>query len=171
MCRFESDLRHHRRFSNLASLKSEIENRELHYTLHSFNEHGHICAYVRLHVSARTHEEFVSGQHSEAEELGQDDILRCLVRVKPFKPASKSFTTRAEADEWAKTLETTLRAQRRQNNTAPNLSTYTIARLAQDYLDDPTIKALKYLSELENYLAWWVNPTDRSVSTTSDRTC
>ena len=79
------------------------------------------------------------------------------VRVKPFKPASKTFATKHEAEEWADSLERELKRQRKARSTRPSLTRYTVGELVRDFLDDPETKVLRTYSSLELLLAWWVN--------------
>lgn len=79
------------------------------------------------------------------------------VRVRPFKPASKTFATKQDAEEWAGALERELKRQRKARSVRPSLTKYTVAQLARDFLADPETAALRTHSSLELLLAWWVN--------------
>src|SRR5208283_1304035 len=79
------------------------------------------------------------------------------VRIKPFRPASKSFSTRAEAKNWAEALEAELRSQKKRGQARKDLTTLTIKGLVEEFLADPETKGLKYYDDLERLLAWWVN--------------
>lgn len=79
------------------------------------------------------------------------------VRVKPYKPTSKTFDTRNEAKQWADDLERELRGERRAKRTRPTLTKLTIAELVRQYLDDPQTRALRSYDSLEPLCAWWVN--------------
>lgn len=79
------------------------------------------------------------------------------VRIKPFKPASKSFPDQAQARVWATALEHELRAQRKSGEVRKDLTTLTIKGLAEEFLKDPETMQLKYYPNLEAILAWWVN--------------
>lgn len=79
------------------------------------------------------------------------------VRVKPFKPASKTFATRHEAEEWADSLERELKRQRKARSVRPTLTKFTIAQLIREFLADPETLALRTYNSLELLLAWWVN--------------
>lgn len=79
------------------------------------------------------------------------------VRVKPFNPASKTFETKAEAEEWAEALERELKRQRKARGARPSLTKFTIAQLVREFLDDPETRALRTVGSLELLLAWWVN--------------
>lgn len=77
------------------------------------------------------------------------------VRVKPFKPTSKSFRKKADALAWAEKLERELRSKRKAVRS--DLTKLTVAQLAREFLDDPETKALRTYSSLEPLIAWWVN--------------
>jgi integrase len=79
------------------------------------------------------------------------------VRVKPFKPASKSFPTPAAARAWATALEQELRKQRAQGAVRKDLTSLTVKGLVDEFLADPETRQLKYFPDLEALLAWWVN--------------
>ncbi len=77
------------------------------------------------------------------------------VRVKPFKPTSKSFPKKADAVAWAEKLERELRSKRKAVRS--DLTKLTIAQLGREFLDDPETKKLRMYVWLEQYIAWWVN--------------
>jgi integrase len=79
------------------------------------------------------------------------------VRIKSFKPASKSFPNLADAKAWAIALEEELRKQRKRGQARKDLPTLTIKGLIEEFLADPETKQLKYFADLEALLAWWVN--------------
>jgi integrase len=79
------------------------------------------------------------------------------VRIKPFKPASRSFATKAAADAWAEALEAELKKQRKNGETRQDLTSLTVKNLIEAFLADPETKQLKYFANLEQLLAWWVN--------------
>ncbi len=79
------------------------------------------------------------------------------VRVKPFKPVSKSFGTKPEAAAWAETLEQELKQQRKQGEARKDLTSLTVKGLIDEFLADPETKQLKYFPDLESLLAWWSN--------------
>jgi integrase len=79
------------------------------------------------------------------------------VRIKGFKPASKSFPTLADAKAWAKDLEEELCKERKGGQARKDLPTLTIKGLIEEFLADREIKQLKYFVDLEALLAWWVN--------------
>jgi integrase len=80
-----------------------------------------------------------------------------VVRIRPFKPASKAFTTRAEAKRWADDLVRELTNQRERGEARKDLTTLTIKGLVEEFLADPETKQLKYYDDLERLLAWWIN--------------
>lgn len=80
-----------------------------------------------------------------------------VVRIRPFKPASKAFTTRAEAKGWADDLVRELTSQRERGEARKDLTSLTVKGLVEAFLEDPETKQLKYYEDLERLLAWWVN--------------
>lgn len=80
-----------------------------------------------------------------------------VVRIRPFKPASKAFPTRLEAKRWADDLVRELTKQRERGEVRKDLTTLTIKGLIETFLEDPETKQLKYYDDLERLLAWWVN--------------
>jgi integrase len=87
---------------------------------------------------------------------GSKSVL-AWVRIRPFKPASKSFPNKAAAEVWANALEAELRKQRKGGQARKDLTSLTIKGLIEEFLADPETKQLKYLPDLEALLAWWVN--------------
>ena len=79
------------------------------------------------------------------------------VRVRPYRPTSKTFPKLAEAKAWAAALERNLRKQRKQGATSEDVTRLTLATLIEAYLDDPETKALRYHDTLSILLAWWAN--------------
>ncbi len=79
------------------------------------------------------------------------------VRIKPFKPIAKTFSTKAAAKEWADAKERELRAQRKHGADREDLPSLTIQTLIEEFLADPETKALRYFDDLERLLAEWVN--------------
>jgi integrase len=79
------------------------------------------------------------------------------VRIRPFKPVSKSFPTQVAAKAWAEALEDELRMQRKHGQARKDLTSLTIKGLIDEFLADPETLQLKYLPDLEALLAWWVN--------------
>jgi integrase len=84
-------------------------------------------------------------------------VVLAWVRIKSFKPASKSFPNLADAKAWAVALEDELRKQRKHGQARKDLPTLTIKGLVDEFLADPETKQLKYFDDLEALLAWWVN--------------
>lgn len=78
------------------------------------------------------------------------------VRVRPFKPVAKAFTSKAEAEAWATALETELKQQSRRG-VSTDLTALTVRKLAESFLDDPETKSRRYHGSLELLMAWWVN--------------
>jgi integrase len=87
---------------------------------------------------------------------GSKSVL-AWVRIKPFKPASKAFPNQAAARAWAEELETELRKQRKSGEVRKDLPSLTIKGLIEAFLADPETIRLRYFSDLETLLAWWVN--------------
>lgn len=84
-------------------------------------------------------------------------VVLSWVRIKGFKPASKSFPNMADAKAWAVALEDELRKQRKRGQARKDLPTLSIKGLIEEFLADPETKQLKYFNDLEALLAWWVN--------------
>ena len=89
------------------------------------------------------------------------------VRIKPFKPASRTFHERdfsdgrkgakKAAEGWAADLEKTLREQRGRGGVRKDVGSLTLRQLGDEYLGDPETKALATYGERERQIAWWVN--------------
>lgn len=79
------------------------------------------------------------------------------VRINPFKPANKTFRTRAEAKAWAKKLEQDLREQKKQGEVSYDLTRLTVKELIDYFRDDPDTKKLRSYDTLSIWLAWWAN--------------
>jgi integrase len=79
------------------------------------------------------------------------------VRIKPFKPANKTFSTRADAKAWAKKLEQELRNQKKQGDVSHDLTRFTVNQLIDEFLADLDTKKLRYHDTLSILLAWWAN--------------
>jgi integrase len=77
------------------------------------------------------------------------------VRIKPFKPMSKAFSTREAAKEWAEDQARQLREDRRRAEPASGLTQLTLAELIQEYLDDPETQKLASYEGYSRLLAWW----------------
>jgi integrase len=87
------------------------------------------------------------------------------VRVRPFKPSSKTLherdfpsrkEARASALAWAKQLEEQLRQQRVRGAVRSDVAALKFAELVKEYLADPRTKALSTYSERERQMGWWV---------------
>jgi integrase len=79
------------------------------------------------------------------------------VRITPFKPTSKAFSTRAEAKAWAESTERELRRNRDQGATEERLTAMTVANLIAHYLADQETQAQRAYRDREALLTWWVN--------------
>src|SRR5215470_14389668 len=80
------------------------------------------------------------------------------VRIKPFKPASKAFPSKPQAQAWATALEAELKKQRDQGkDIRKDLPALTIKGLVEEFLADPETQQLKYLADLQLLLGWWSN--------------
>jgi len=87
------------------------------------------------------------------------------VRVKPFRPSSRTFherdfpsrkEARAAASSWAEQLEKTLREQRVRGAVHSDVGALKLADLVKEYLADPETKALTTYDERERQMGWWV---------------
>jgi integrase len=87
------------------------------------------------------------------------------VRVKPFRPAHKTFNerdfpSRREAQKaaasWAKSLEQTLRQQRDRRAVHAGVGVMRFEDLIAEYLRDPETKALRTYDERHRQMAWWL---------------
>lgn len=79
------------------------------------------------------------------------------VRIKGFKPVTRSFETRAAAKAWATKHEAELREQRKRVTARPDISSLTVASLVKEYLADPEVQALRTHDSYERQLGWWVD--------------
>jgi integrase len=86
------------------------------------------------------------------------------VRVKGFKPSSKSFKTQAEAKAWAEPLEKQLKEQAKRGGARADIATLTLGKLITEFLEDPRTAALKSFEDLHDRLDWW--SADALLSTT-----
>ena len=86
------------------------------------------------------------------------------VRVKGFKPTSKSFPTMALAKAWAEPLEKQLKDQGKRGGARADLATLTLGKLINEFLEDPRTAALKSFEDLHDRLDWW--SSDAQLSTT-----
>jgi integrase len=87
---------------------------------------------------------------------GTSSVL-AWVRIRPFKPSSKSFPTMVAAKAWAIDQETELRKQRKKGEVRRDLTSLTIKGLIDEFLADPETQRLKTVRGLEALLGWWVN--------------
>jgi integrase len=78
-----------------------------------------------------------------------------LVRVKGFKPTSRSFETMAEAKAWAEPLEKELKKQGKRGGARADLATLTIGALIKEYLADPTVNVQRAYEDKHTLLDWW----------------
>jgi integrase len=78
------------------------------------------------------------------------------VRVRPFKPASKSFSTMAEAKAWATALEEGRRKERKAGDVRPELESLTLTELINAYITDPVTQTLKEIHGRTRLLDWWI---------------
>jgi integrase len=79
------------------------------------------------------------------------------VRIRPYKPITKSFPSLAEAKNWAKTKESELRDLRKRQAVSGDFTALTVSQLVRAYLESPEAKALTDYDGRELQLAWWVN--------------
>jgi integrase len=79
------------------------------------------------------------------------------VRIKPFKPVSKSFPNQDAAKSWADALEAELKSQRSTGSKRIDLPNLTLAGLIKEYLAAPETTSLLTYDDVERLLAWWVN--------------
>ena len=89
------------------------------------------------------------------------------VRIRPFKPSSRTFHERdfsdarkgakKAAEQWAEGLEKTLREQRVRGGVRSDVGSLSLRQLADEYVADPQTKALATYGERERQIAWWVN--------------
>lgn len=79
------------------------------------------------------------------------------IRINPFPAACKTFSTRKEAQDWARDLERELRKQRDRGGLRPDVPKMTVAELIHEFLEDPETQALRYHDSLSLLLAWWTS--------------
>jgi integrase len=79
------------------------------------------------------------------------------VRIRPFRPTSKSFPSLPEAKIWAKGLEQELRHQKKEGGVSSDITQFTVAGLIEQFLADPKTKSLRYHDSLTLLLSWWAN--------------
>jgi len=83
-------------------------------------------------------------------------VFMALVRLKGFKPVSRTFPTAEAACEWARATRQELTAQRKRGTARPDLPTLTVGGLVREYLADPVIKALRSYETYHERLDWWI---------------
>jgi integrase len=89
--------------------------------------------------------------------IERDGRYRAMVRVRPFDAASKTFSTRAEAEDWADNLVRELKTKRKSGEVRKDLTSLTIRGLAEEYLEDHETKKLKTFADIQRLLGWWCN--------------
>lgn len=83
-------------------------------------------------------------------------VYLALIRLKGFKPVSRTFPSADEAVAWAAATKKELGAQRERGSARPDLPKLTVGGLIREYLADPTIKALRSFETYHERLDWWV---------------
>lgn len=78
------------------------------------------------------------------------------VRVRPFKPSSRAFSSKADAVEWAEAHERALQSQK-SSGVRVDVTQLTIRGLVTEYRADPETKSLRSYKGLSDLLAWWEN--------------
>ncbi|MCC6170683.1 MAG: site-specific integrase [Gammaproteobacteria bacterium] len=81
------------------------------------------------------------------------------IRLKGFKPTSKTFPSRAEAEAWATTFEAELKGIRARTgvHAATDATAITIRQLIERFLADPVVSQLRWHGELSDLLAAWAD--------------
>lgn len=80
------------------------------------------------------------------------------VRVLPFTPVARTFRTAKEAREWREAETRKLREQRgKRGAVRADITALTIAGLADEYLKEPSTRALRSFDSLEPLLQWWID--------------
>lgn len=81
------------------------------------------------------------------------------IRIRGFKPTSKTFPTRAEAESWAATFERELREIRARTgvHAAADATAITLRQLIERFLADPVNRQLRWHPELSRLLAAWAD--------------
>lgn len=88
------------------------------------------------------------------------------VRVKPFRPASKTFHERdyptrkdasKAAESWATDLEKTLREQKTRRGVRRDVGGLKFQDLVKEYFADPQTKSLATFDERYRQMSWWTN--------------
>jgi len=83
-------------------------------------------------------------------------VYMALVRLKGFKPVSRTFPTAGEAIAWAEATRRELGAERERGQARPDLPKLTVGGLIREYLADPVTKALRSYGTYQDRLDWWV---------------
>ncbi len=81
------------------------------------------------------------------------------IRLKGFRPTSKTFRSRAEAESWAATFEDELRMIRDRTgvHASKDATAINVRQLIERYLADPVVSQLTWHGELTHVLAEWTN--------------
>lgn len=82
-------------------------------------------------------------------------VYVALVRLKGFRPVSKTFATADDAIAWAAATRKELRGERERGQARVDLPKLTIGGLVREYLADPAIKALRSYETYHDRLDWW----------------
>lgn len=78
-----------------------------------------------------------------------------LVRIRGFKPTSKSFSAKRGALDWAAARERELRAQRERGGARQDVGEISIRQLIERFLADPGTRQRRYFLDLERLVAEW----------------
>lgn len=87
---------------------------------------------------------------------GSGAVYLALVRLKGFRPVSRTFPTSEEAIAWAAATRRELGAQRERGQARPDLPKLTVGGLVREYLADPAITELRSYQTYHDRLDWWV---------------
>lgn len=84
---------------------------------------------------------------------------RYLARItlKGFRRTSRSFDSKEDARQWAERIEAELIAQRDRGGVRADVGTVTLRQLIARFLDDPTVRQLRYAPDLEQLLGAWAD--------------
>jgi integrase len=77
------------------------------------------------------------------------------VRVNPYPSASRTFSARKDALEWARANEKELKRQAEDRRVRCDITRMTVAQLATEFLADPQTQTLASYRRYSDYLAWW----------------
>ncbi len=83
-------------------------------------------------------------------------VYLALVRLKGFRPVSRTFPTASEAVAWAEATKRELGAERERGQARPDLPKLTVGGLIREYLADPVTKELRSFETYHDRLDWWV---------------